>query len=263
MLHLSLKSNKLCLADTDGSLKSSHKTMLAFWHFTPQHHSSYVYQKSDISSVLRKLLQYLADKNLDVVLDENLGDIQVENQRAMEEHEKALRIGQAIKSGSIPSKPAADFLEFIRTGLKRKLLPHQEKAALHLYGIPHGANFSVPGAGKSSVVLAVFAWLREIEIIRSIFVVGPRSCFVPWQYEYEETIGERPKVEIVAGGDVRERQRSYYPRSSDIADLYLTTYQTLSRDIDHVKALLRQPGKQCDVCGRRSTLHKTTRWYVG
>ena len=242
MLHLSLKSNKLCLADTDGSLKHFHRTMLEFWHFTPQQNSSYVYQKSDISSMLRKLLLYLADKNLEVVLDENLEDVQLKNQRAMDEHEKALRIGQAIKSSAIPSKSAAEFLEFTRTGLKRKLLPHQEKAALHLYSVPHGANFSVPGAGKSSVVLAVFAWLREVEIIRSIFVVGPRSCFVPWQYEYEETIGEKPKVEIVAGGDVRERQRSYYPRSSDIADLYLTTYQTLSRDINHVKALLRQPG---------------------
>ena len=242
MLHLSLKSNKLCLADTDGSLKHFHRTMLEFWHFTPQQNNSYVYQKSDISSMLRKLLLYLADRKLEVVLDENLEDVQLKNQRAMGEYEEALATGQAVKSGAIPSKSAAEFLEFIRTGLKRKLLPHQEKAALHLYSVPHGANFSVPGAGKSSVVLAVFAWLREIGIIRSIFVVGPRSCFVPWQYEYEETIGEKPRVKIVAGGDVRERQRSYYPRSTDIADLYLTTYQTLSRDIDHVKALLRQPG---------------------
>ena len=242
MLHLSLKSNKLRLDDTDESLKPTHRTMLEFWHFTLQHDHSYVYRKSDISSVLRKLLQYLADKNLEVVLDENLEDILLRNQRAMDEYGKALRTGQAIKSGYIPSKSATEFLDFVRTGLKRKLLPHQEKAALHLYSVPHGANFSVPGAGKSSVVLAVFAWLRKIKIIRSIFVVGPRSCFAPWQYEYEETIGERPKVEVVAGGNVTERQRTYYQKSSDIADLYLTTYQTLSRDMNHVKALLRQPG---------------------
>ena len=242
MLHLTLESNKFCLADIDESLEPIHRTMLEFWHFAQQRHCCYVYQRSDISSVLRKLLPYLADNNLEVVLDKNLKDIWIRNQRAMDEHEEALRMGRAIKSGSILSRPAVEFLDFVRTNLQRKLLPHQEKAALHLYSVPHGANFSVPGAGKSSVVLAVFVWLRKIGVIRSIFIVGPRSCFAPWRYEYEETIGEEPRVEIVAGGDVRERQRSYYPQSSDIADLYLTTYQTLSRDQDHVKALFRQPG---------------------
>ena len=74
-----------------------------------------------------------------------------------------------------------------------------------------------------------------------MFVVGPRSCFAPWQHEYQVTLGNPPNVQIIAGGDIEGRRLNYYPQTSEIADLYLTTYQTLSRDLEHVISLFRHP----------------------
>ena len=75
-----------------------------------------------------------------------------------------------------------------------------------------------------------------------MFIVGPRSCFAPWQHEYQLTLGEQADVQIIAGGNISERRLNYYPHTRKIADLYLTTYQTLSRDIDHAVKLFCQPG---------------------
>ena len=113
-----------------------------------------------------------------------------------------------------------------------------------MLSVANSANFSVPGSGKSSVVMAAFAWLRRLNECRSLFVVGPRSCCVPWQHEYEATLGVRPRVCMLASRPQAHLAALYYPGSSKVADLYLCTYQTLWRDSEHVRELFCQPAEQ-------------------
>ena len=61
---------------------------------------------------------------------------------------------------------------------------------------------------------------------------------MPWRTEFDLTLGRQAKVEILAGGDVRERRQRYYPNSGDEVELFLTTYQTLSRDKQQAQHLL-------------------------
>ena len=147
--------------------------------------------------------------------------------------------GEAIRRGDLTQLESREFLKFMQGALKRHLLPHQVKAALHLVNVAHGANFSVPGAGKTSVVLAAYEFLRLKGHVNALFVVGPRSCFMPWRTEFAVTLGRQPTVEIVAGGDIRERRQRYYPKYGSEVDLYLTTYQTLSHDKQQVHHLLK------------------------
>ena len=237
MIHLASDKDELRLDDSNGVLLAAHKSMLAFWGFEPHSPTHYICRCNKIGPKLQKLLSYFSAKGFSITLDETLENLQSQIRAAHLEVHAAATIGLGIKAGRLPEQSGQIFLDYTRARLARTLLPHQEKAALHLASIPHGANFSVPGAGKSSVVLAVFAWLRAQNMIRSLFIVGPRSCFAPWQYEYEATLGSKPNVRIIAGGNVMERHFNYYPPSSDIADLYLTTYQTLSRDVEHARAL--------------------------
>ena len=148
-------------------------------------------------------------------------------------------LGEIVKQGKLNRLENKEFIGFLATKLKRRLLPHQVKAALHLVSVAHGANFSVPGAGKTSVVLAVYEFLRLQGMLTSLFVVGPRSCFMPWRTEFELTLGRKPRFEILAGGDITERRHSYYPKTPGQVELYLTTYQTLTRDRRQVKHLLQ------------------------
>ena len=158
--------------------------------------------------------------------------------------EESQEQGRAIKGADIDQLETSGFIHFLATGLKRQLLPHQVKAALHLVSLSHAANFSVPGAGKTAVVLAVYEFLRQKGIVTTLFVVGPRSCFMPWRTEFQLTLGRQPRLEILAGGDLRERRRKYYPNGGDEAELYLTTYQTLSRDKGPVQHLLQSRTNQ-------------------
>ena len=48
-----------------------------------------------------------------------------------------------------------------------------------------------------------------------------------------------PRVCTLAGLPESQRIPLYYPDSSEIADLYLSTYQTLCRDSTHVRELFR------------------------
>ena len=177
----------------------------------------------------------------DVSLGDDAAEILRSRERAVEGLSESRARGRAIKEGSIDYPILDSFREFVAGGLSRQLLPHQMKAALHLVALNHAANFSVPGAGKTSVVLAVYEFLRKRGEVNFLFVVGPRSCFMAWRTEFQLTLGRQAVTEVVAGGDVSERHQRYYRNDEDDVELYLTTYHTLARDKDKVRLLLRHP----------------------
>ncbi|SFR24273.1 Superfamily II DNA or RNA helicase, SNF2 family [Lentzea waywayandensis] len=63
------------------------------------------------------------------------------------------------------------------------LTAFQRRDIAKLLSLRHGANFSVPGAGKTRVALAVFQALRQTKRIERILIVGPKSCYEAWQEE--------------------------------------------------------------------------------
>jgi SNF2 family DNA or RNA helicase len=54
-----------------------------------------------------------------------------------------------------------------------------------LWELGHGANFSVPGAGKTRVALALFHASRSAGEVRRMLVVCPKSAFESWENEAE------------------------------------------------------------------------------
>lgn len=59
----------------------------------------------------------------------------------------------------------------------------QVRDADKLLELSHGANFSVPGAGKTRVSLAVFQARRQAGQVQRMLVVCPKSAFETWQTE--------------------------------------------------------------------------------
>lgn len=131
--------------------------------------------------------------------------------------QKLFQLAEKIKKGEIDPTPFNKFNDFLDT-LPRKLKPHQIKASYHLYSLENGANFSVPGSGKTSVVLSVYEKLRLEGKCNLIFVVGPPSCFQPWQNEFKETLGRTPEIVILSGGDKRVRKSEYYGSKYTISE---------------------------------------------
>ncbi|MDH2429684.1 DEAD/DEAH box helicase [Sphaerisporangium sp. TRM90804] len=70
--------------------------------------------------------------------------------------------------------------------LKRKLRPFQQRDLRKLSTLSHGANFSVPGAGKTMVTLALHLRARSEGLVERLLVFAPLSAFGAWEEEAQE-----------------------------------------------------------------------------
>ena len=187
-------------------------------------------ERSKIIDVLQETLNYFGDSKISYESDPQAKQIidQIENQQ--KEYEEVIR-----------SKLKHQFLdkpEYHPTHFIRRLKRYQEKGLEHMLAIKHGANFSVPGSGKTSVIYATFDVLRKNDIIDKLLVIGPRSCFLPWEEEATACFG-RPINSIRLIGSKVTRQSIYL--QADQYDLLLCTYQTASNDLNDL----------IDLCNRR------------
>ena len=229
--------------DPDSELTQLHKTTLRLKGFR-RTGDGFESGRDESGDQLSFALSLLTEAGVGITVDQHAAEILNARKRAADALSESRVRGRAIKAGSIDSPAVQRFSRFAARGLARQLLPHQMKAALHLVSLDHAANFSVPGAGKTSVVLAVYEFLRQLGELNFLFVVGPRSCFMAWRTEFHLTLGRNPATEVVAGGDVTDRRERYYRTERSGVELYLTTYHTLARDKDQAGLLLRHPGSR-------------------
>jgi hypothetical protein len=71
-------------------------------------------------------------------------------------------------------------------GFERELKPFQLRDLQRLLSLENGANFSVPGAGKTTVTLALSVLTREPGQI--LLVIGPKASFPAWREVVAECI---------------------------------------------------------------------------
>ncbi|MCH8268973.1 MAG: DNA helicase, partial [Acidobacteria bacterium] len=88
---------------------------------------------------------------------------------------------------------------------KRELRPFQERDLAQLLALPHGANFSVPGAGKTSVAYAIYEAERLAERVSQLLVIAPLSAFPSWMEEIEVCFEEIPLIARFDGGRIASR----------------------------------------------------------
>jgi hypothetical protein len=223
-------------------LKGKHFSQLCYWGFScDSSRALFRSQTLPPDAAAEKVIPYLVSVQLNVILDDAVHRLRTASEERRADLKHALSMGAQFKAGDVTKAVKSEFLTFLKTKIARRLKPHQIKAAIHLLAVGNGANFSVPGSGKTSVALAVFHWLRSRGELNALFVVGPPSCFAPWKNEYKAVIGVAPSCEILAGGDIDERNAKYLVGKTDLPDLYLTSFQTLLHDWEKVRFLLNQP----------------------
>jgi SNF2 family DNA or RNA helicase len=102
-------------------------------------------------------------------------------------HRDAGELERQLESGELPEA------EWIRPqGWTGPLTPFQLRDIRRLLTLTHGANFSVPGAGKTRVALAVFATRRQEGEVSRLLVVAPKSAYKSWQDENLECFSGNP-----------------------------------------------------------------------
>ena len=129
----------------------------------------------------------------------------------------------------------SDFLNFknalVENLPNRTLYDLQLLSSYHMAFAQNACNFSVPGAGKTSVVYGAFAYLRSLpktnpKHVDKLLIVGPLSSFGPWENEYEECYGIKPSSTRLISGMSKEQKRIYL-HGLNTSTITLTSYQSV------------------------------------
>lgn len=238
---IDFKENILTISDA--SLKSKQIYQLKFWGFQSVGKNAFGFSGDEAERRLKQVIAYFQKEKIKFNPTKN-GEAKISSiAERTEEFQSTKKLGQDFKDGVYSKKQFKEFEQFFKTHLlTRELKPHQLKAAFHLYLIHNGANFSVPGSGKTSVVLSVYEKLKSEGKANVLFVVGPPACFGPWKNEFVETLGRKPKQKVLAGGDKGSRKSEYFANSDNKLELYLTTFQTLINDQKEINTFFSQKG---------------------
>jgi SNF2 family DNA or RNA helicase len=155
-----------------------------------------------------------------------------EVQREIERRRSFLRTrgaAQAFKEGRAGVDVAAVKGQLDTFGWlpSRVLRPHQEQGVAHAISVGNAANFAVPGSGKTAVALAVATTHLASATIDLVVVIGPLSCFAPWERETDLALGERLPTYRVRGPALRRRALYGSVKSRS---LLLLSYATAASD---------------------------------
>lgn len=129
----------------------------------------------------------------------------------------------------------------IEKGFVRRLKPFQLRDLQRLLSLPNGANFSVPGAGKTTVTLALHVLARQPG--QHMLVVGPKAAFPAWRSIVDEcmapTVSDR-RIEQFTFLDGDETQNDDLLRSGRTR--FVISYDLMVRQQQLISNYLaRQP----------------------
>jgi SNF2 family DNA or RNA helicase len=116
------------------------------------------------------------------------------------------------------------------------LLPHQLRGLYRLLNNHNMAEFSIQGSGKTAIVLSAFSYWRSQGEVEHLLVIGPISCFQPWEDEIRRCFGSSLSV-IRWSGSLSERIRLV--RAFASVDVVLCSYDVARRDVMMLCQLLR------------------------
>jgi len=135
----------------------------------------------------------------------------------------------------------------------RRLTPRQHENILYLLDMENGANFSVPGAGKTLTTLCVWQILKDRNLLRKLLVVCPRSAFEAWQDEPYDSFGFNGITEVYSGRIL-----------SDDTEICLVNYEQLENHqrLDYLRQWLTnfEAGLVIDEAHRIKAGRNSVRW---
>ncbi len=122
---------------------------------------------------------------------------------------------RSLLGGGAAKAPAVRHTARAGGRFTRRLMPFQERDLAKLLTLDHGANFSVPGAGKTTVTYALYEAEKSRGRVERLIVVAPLSAFDAWEQEVNECFRSPPEVVRFDSGRLD-------------AEVLLVTYQRLA-----------------------------------
>lgn len=205
-------------------------------------------KQGDKEKVLTDIQEMLSKYNFTEALSEHSQQVLQDFIAGQEQFEEFSLKAKKIWNNEIEEEEKLEFKQF--TDVLKEALPErtlydlQLLAAYHLTFSQNACNFSVPGAGKTSVVYAAYAYLNSLpkdhpKYVNRLLIVGPLSSFGPWEDEYFACFGQKPDIKRLSGGVTRDEKVRHF-LSPHSAEITLISYQGVASNLDDIISYLRR-----------------------
>lgn len=125
----------------------------------------------------KRLLDYIEARNLYIDKRANLG-IEIKQQ------DKKL------------NSRFEQYCKVVNENMTRKLREKQLWDSFFMFAMNKSSNFSVPGSGKTSSVLGLYAFLKSKGLVKRIVMIGPKNAFGSWIDEFNICFEGKEKLKV-------------------------------------------------------------------
>jgi Superfamily II DNA/RNA helicases, SNF2 family len=124
-----------------------------------------------------------------------------------------------------------EFKQVVDMNMTRRLRDKQMWDSFFMCAMQKSGNFSVPGSGKTSSVLGMYAYLKIKEIVNRIVVISPKNAFGSWIDEFAVCFEGKEILNYVnihsqIYHNISERRRAIQYESGN-ANLILVNYEMI------------------------------------
>lgn len=190
------------------------------------------YQQETQIPILQEIVRLLSKFGYEVVLSDET-EKGVNNYRREEAlFDEFAGAAKSIRNNEFSANPELvekfnDFQRTLQNKLSRSLYPLQLLSAFHMAFAQNVCNFSVPGAGKTSIVYGAYSYLNNLpkedpRHVDKLLVIGPISSFAPWENEYKYCFGKKIDAFRISGNiEAKRDQKLEHLYSSSPSELTL------------------------------------------
>ena len=194
-------------------------------------------QSFDDLTVIDSIKKIFNSNEFTIVPNDEIKAIEEKFYQYKKEYDTFSQLGLEIKHVKDPDLPELKF----KSGLN--LLDFQKIPVKHMITIPHTANFSIPGTGKTIMTLVAFHILKSQNKVDQMWIIGPIASFKAWEDEYETLFKESKSNHVIRylGTQIeRDRLRNKLGKY----DLVITSYNTAANDLELIKRHWKMTNKK-------------------
>jgi len=198
----------------------------------------------DIERIIDTTKSRAGKKDIDVIVSEAVEELLTRNKYSIEQY----RILGDVYRGDLKKFPRdkkvsfSEFSKIVQSEVSRPLLELHLRSAYYEYEMARTGNFSVPGAGKTAMILGVFAYLNRQgapsnERIDRMLVVSPINAFDSWQSEFKAVFDKKKELKSIDTQSCRDFEYQLNV-SWGVSNLVLVNYEALPAHANQLKQLI-------------------------
>lgn len=190
-----------------------------------------------VEEIISAFQKYGKRNNLPVIISETVYSF-IEDSRF--EIDKVAKRGLALKNQDKLFEENFDkFKTIVNSEVYRPLFEIQNRVSFYQAMMKRSANFSVPGAGKTTMVYGTFAYFssKEINEVSKIIMIGPKNSFLSWKQEFNNVFGNKRKLKVL---DIHAKDFSSEMLYKNISqyNLILINYEALPSYKDALRRII-------------------------